>query len=161
LFCFFPRANLGSAYNALGRKDEAAAAFKRGLRIAPKDSLLKNNLKELGPEFAISAAEETAAAATALADNAGEFDSNEAPTKRKKVRKSAAAASVADSGKDDDDVNELDDMAEGTRGEKLTKEAMKLVAEGNEKKALRKFVEAAALEPRIAGRWSTINKIKK
>ena len=72
--CFF-RANLGSVYSALGNKSEAAAAFKRGLRIAPKDSLLKMNLKALGKEYAITEeeAEEAEEAAAAAARDTGNF----------------------------------------------------------------------------------------
>jgi len=69
--CFF-RANLGSVYSALGNKSEAAAAFKRGLRIAPKDSLLKMNLKALGKEYAITE-EEAEEAAAAAARDTGNF----------------------------------------------------------------------------------------
>ena len=70
--CFF-RANLGSVYSALGNKSEAAAAFKRGLRIAPKDSLLKMNLKALGKEYAITEEEAEEAAAAAAARDTGNF----------------------------------------------------------------------------------------
>lgn len=48
------RANLGSAYAALDRKDDAAAAFKRGLKLDPASVLLMENLAVLGDGYVLS-----------------------------------------------------------------------------------------------------------
>jgi len=146
VLCF--RANLGSAFSALGRKDEAATAFKRGLKVAPNDALIKKNLKALGPEYAISAAD-------AVADKiAAAAEASEPPKKFRKAKKAAKESS-------DDDPVDIDSMAAGTKGEKLTKAAIKLVAEGKEDEALAKFEKAAEYESYIPGRWSVCNSVIK
>ena len=50
-------------------------------------------------------------------------------------------------------VDDISTMAAGTKGEKLTKDAMLLVAEGKEDEALAKFEKAAELESHDPGRW--------
>ena len=63
------RANLGSAYASLDRKGDAAAAFKRGLKMDPASELLAENLAVLGEAYALSE-EDKAALASASEEKA-------------------------------------------------------------------------------------------